>query len=117
MAIKIFGETGSDWQWIDRCVVLAKSWGTDALECRAGGDEDRAKAKSVAAKEGMTWRSFWNERPHGPISVKWGVSQWPTVYVIDANGVIRNNDSLRGERLDKAVELLVKEAELRSKHS
>jgi thiol-disulfide isomerase/thioredoxin len=75
------------------------------------GDEDREKAKSVSLKEGITWRSFWNERPHGPISLKWGVTGWPTVYVVDAGGVIRNNDSLRGPDLDQAVESLVAEAE------
>jgi len=74
------------------------------------GDDDRAKAKSVSAKEGITWRSFWNQSPHGPISLKWGVSGWPTIYVVDASGVIRN-DNLRGRELDQAVELLVAEAE------
>ena len=74
------------------------------------GDEDREKAKAVSVKEGITWRSFWNEGPHGPISRKWGVSGWPTVYMVDATGVIRN-DNLRGPELDKAVEALVAEAE------
>jgi len=34
------------------------------------------------------------------------VSAWPTVYVIDAMGVIRH-ENLRGQNLDKAVEELV----------
>ncbi|AGA25498.1 TlpA family protein disulfide reductase [Singulisphaera acidiphila] len=74
------------------------------------GDEDRAKAKTVSAKEGITWRSFWDGGPHGPISVQWGVSSWPTVYLVDANGIIRN-ENLRGEALDRAVEALVTEVE------
>lgn len=74
------------------------------------GDEDRAKARTVSAKEGITWRSFWDGGPHGPISVQWGVSAWPTVYLVDANGIIRN-ENLRGEALDRAVEALVTEVE------
>jgi peroxiredoxin len=78
------------------------------------GDDDLATAKSVSAKEGITWRSFSNGGPHGPISLQWGVSGWPTVYLIDAQGIIRH-DTLRGPNLDKAVEDLVAEAEASDK--
>jgi thiol-disulfide isomerase/thioredoxin len=78
------------------------------------GDKDRDNAQSVSTKEGITWRSFWNQSPNGPISLRWGVNSWPTVYVIDANGVIRHTE-LRGADLDRAVELLVAKAE--AKHS
>jgi thiol-disulfide isomerase/thioredoxin len=53
-------------------------------------DSDRQVAKNVATKEEMSWRSFsdgdWNT---GPIVTKWGINSWPTVYVLDAKGVIR----------------------------
>jgi len=75
------------------------------------GDEDRGRAKEVAAKAGIPWRSFWNGGHDGPISLKWGVTQWPTNYVIDARGVIRRDDTLRSPMLDKVVEALVAEAE------
>jgi hypothetical protein len=44
------------------------------------------------------------------ISVKWGISGWPTVDLVDAKGVIRN-DSLVGHVLDQSVEALVTEIE------
>jgi thiol-disulfide isomerase/thioredoxin len=74
------------------------------------GDDDRAKAKTVSAKEGINWRSFWDGGRQEGTAVKWGVSAWPTVYLIDAKGMIRD-DSLVGHALDQAVEILVAEAE------
>ena len=53
-------------------------------------DSDRETLKKVLVKENITWRSFWNGGgKSGPISSAWGVGGWPTVYVIDAEGVIR----------------------------
>jgi thiol-disulfide isomerase/thioredoxin len=80
------------------------------------GDEDRSRAREVAAREGISWRSFWEGgRPDG-IPVRWGIVGWPTVYLIDAYGVIRDEGSrLRGADLDKAVEELVTEAEAAAK--
>jgi peroxiredoxin len=74
------------------------------------GDDDRQQAKSVAAKQGINWRSFWDGGQHGGIALKWGVQSWPTSYLIDTKGVIREAN-LRGPDLDKAVESLVKETE------
>jgi len=53
-------------------------------------DTDREKLKETMKEEGITWRSFWNGgSTRGPISSEWNVSGWPTLYVIDAEGVIR----------------------------
>jgi hypothetical protein len=78
------------------------------------GDDDRDRVKSVSAREGITWRSFWNGGAQGPITVRWGLRHWPTVYLIDAKGVIRDDglDSLRnGPAFDEAIEAVVAEAE------
>jgi hypothetical protein len=40
----------------------------------------------------------------------WEVEHFPTIYVLDAMGVIRHKE-LRGEELETAVNALVKEAE------
>jgi hypothetical protein len=58
----------------------------------------------------MTWRSFWNgpDGADGPISWAWNVMGWPTVYVIDAKGVIRAKN-VREKEMDKAVDGLLKE--------
>lgn len=53
-------------------------------------DRDRESLKKVIANEDITWRSFWNGGSQsGPISTAWRVTGWPTVYVIDADGIIR----------------------------
>ena len=58
----------------------------------------------------LTWRSFWcGERgTDGPIPTLWNVRGWPTIYVLDAKGVIRFRD-VRGEEMTKAVEQLLAE--------
>lgn len=74
------------------------------------GDEDREKARSVVDQERITWRSWWNGGPSGPITERWNIDSWPTVYVLDARGVIRYKQVIR-ERLDEAVDGLLKELE------
>jgi Thioredoxin-like len=78
-------------------------------------DEDRDKLKEVLKKENITWRSFWNgkEGTMGPISMKWNVHGWPTLYVLDHKGVIRHKwlGSPGEQVMDEAIEKLVKEAE------
>lgn len=74
------------------------------------GDDRREKAIEVMAREKMTWPSFWNgdKGPDGSISRAWNVRGWPTVYVLDARGVIRAKN-VRGKDLDAAVDVLLKE--------
>jgi hypothetical protein len=77
-------------------------------------DQDRKALKDVLEKEKITWRSFWNGgSTGGPISRTWNVGGWPTLYVIDAKGVIRHKweGSPGDEVLDKAIDKLVTNAE------
>ena len=78
-------------------------------------DSDRDKLKETLKEEHITWRSFWNgkEGTSGSISTEWNVHSWPTIYVIDADGVIRHKN-LRGDPLEKAIDALVKKAEGKS---
>ena len=72
-------------------------------------DRDREKLKDVLKKEEITWRSWWDGgSTHGPIASKWNIRGWPTVYVLDAKGVIRYKN-VRGEAMDKAIEELMAE--------
>ena len=73
-------------------------------------DRDREKLKKVLKEKNITWRSFWNGgSTRGPISTEWQVRGWPTIYVIDVNGVIRYKGT-RGPAMDKAVDALLAEA-------
>ena len=77
-------------------------------------DQDRDRLKPVLEKQQITWRSFWNGgSTEGPISTKWNVHGWPTLYVLDHQGVIRHKfvGSPGAERMDKVIDALVKEAE------
>jgi len=74
-------------------------------------DKDRDKVKEIMEKEGMTWQSWWGGEHGGSIASTWGVSSWPTVYVIDAKGVIRYEYGRLSEVLDQAIDRLVKEVE------
>jgi hypothetical protein len=79
-------------------------------------DSDKDKLKEVLEKENITWRSFWNgpKGTGGPISDAWHVRGWPTIYVLDGDGVIRYRD-VRGEDMDRAVDQLLKELAARKK--
>ncbi len=74
------------------------------------GDDDRATAADLMAKEAMTWPSFWNGGKLGGFAEKLAVRAWPTIYVLDATGTIRYKN-VRGESLDEAVDRLVGELE------
>ena len=73
-------------------------------------DKDLDELRPRLKEENITWRSFWNgpEGTNGPISTAWGVRSWPTIYVLDAKGVIRFK-GVRGEAMDKAVDELLAE--------
>ncbi len=72
-------------------------------------DRDREALKKVLQEENITWRSWWDGgSTSGPIATQWNVHAWPTIYVLDARGVIRYKN-VRGEALDKAVETLLAE--------
>jgi hypothetical protein len=77
-------------------------------------DRDKAELKKAMEKENITWRSFWNGgSTQGPISTRWAVQGWPTLYIIDHKGVIRHKHvgSPGDKVLDDEIEKLIKEAE------
>ena len=73
-------------------------------------DENRDELKEVLVKERITWRSFMDGGLGGPIARQWGVQSWPSIWIIDAKGVIRHRN-VRGQDMDKAVDALLAEAE------
>ena len=75
-------------------------------------DTDLPKLKKRLKEENITWRSFRNGPlgTGGPISARWGVRGWPTIYILDHKGVIRFKNK-RGEAMDQAVDQLLAEME------
>lgn len=77
--------------------------------------DSKEKLKELVKDGTTTWRNFTDVQKEGEkISDEWGVSGWPTVYILDHKGVIRHKD-LHGEAMEKAIKALVKEVELETK--
>ena len=78
------------------------------------GDPDLAELHKMNAEQNINWRSFQNyhESYDAPISSQWNVQGWPTLYLIDAEGTIRNKwlGSPGDHVLDQEIAKLVKEA-------
>jgi peroxiredoxin len=65
--------------------------------------------KTAIATGEITWRCWWDGGMTGPITTRWGILSFPSIFVLDRSGVIRFKD-VRGEDLDRAVALLLDEA-------
>jgi serine/threonine protein kinase/thiol-disulfide isomerase/thioredoxin len=78
-------------------------------------DRDPAKLRADLAAHQVNWRSFKNVRSDGgeSISKAWAVTGWPTLYLIDHNGVIRERwiGAPHPQVLETKIEELVREAE------
>ena len=73
-------------------------------------DEDKADLDKFLQKTAMPWIHWWGEADNGKVLKALGIHQYPTIYVLDANGLIRYRN-VRGEELEKAVNALLKETE------
>jgi len=63
--------------------------------------------RRVLERKDVTWRN-WHDGPGGSICQQYRVQSYPTVYVLDHEGIIRYRD-VRGEEMEQAVnELLAK---------
>jgi hypothetical protein len=68
------------------------------------GDSDREAVRRVITVKGLNWRSWWDG--DGRIARRWKVEQLPTVYVLDARGVVRYRFTA-GVGLERALEQAV----------
>ena len=64
--------------------------------------------KQYANAKNLTWRMWWDGEQPGPIVKQYQVHSWPTVYVLDDHGVVRQRN-LRGPELEQAVDALLRE--------
>ncbi|HTK78469.1 MAG TPA: TlpA disulfide reductase family protein [Gemmataceae bacterium] len=70
-------------------------------------DSDEAALRDFVRDERMNWTHLL-DGPDGPIIRSYDVEYFPSVYVLDANGVIRYRD-VRDKELERAVEKLLAE--------
>jgi hypothetical protein len=72
-------------------------------------DASRDLVNQVVKKEKLSKRSFWDGgSTDGPISRRWNVTGWPTLYLIDHSGTIVERGRPKDDDL---IEQKVKEAE------
>jgi thiol-disulfide isomerase/thioredoxin len=71
-------------------------------------DAEKATLEKFLEKEKMPWEHWW-EGQEGKLLKTFNVRFFPTIYVIDAKGVIRYKN-IREKELEEAVEKLIKEA-------
>jgi len=72
-------------------------------------NDEHKETLHEAIKSGeITWRCLWDQGRDGPVSLRWGINSWPTIFVLDGEGVIRYKN-VRGDDLDKAVMSLLDE--------
>jgi peroxiredoxin len=76
-------------------------------------DHKPGEARAALAKEKITWPNWYDGDPgEGKIAERYHIHTQgiPAVFVLDANGIIREKD-VRGEALDRAIEALLGEQE------
>ena len=71
-------------------------------------DKDANTLKESINSGEITWRCWSDGGTDGPITTRWGVTSFPTIFVLDPAGVIRFQD-VRGEDLDRAIAALLAE--------
>ena len=74
-------------------------------------DSSLKQLRDAEKKHDLNWRSWWDT--DGLIASHWKLEGLPSLYLIDAKGVIRWKSSfpLDLEDMEKQIELLLKEAE------
>jgi S1-C subfamily serine protease/peroxiredoxin len=83
-----------------------------------GVNTDSADRLDAVQKEKrVNWRSWSDGSQSGPITKQWGVDSYPMMYLIDHKGTIRMRGFFDPDTIDQSIDLLVAEAEGRSKGS
>jgi len=70
-------------------------------------DEERDTLEKFLVKEPMPWVHWWQGKD-GAMLKEWNIHFFPTLYVLDAGGVIRYKN-IRGPQLEEAVNKLLAE--------
>lgn len=73
-------------------------------------DGGREAVKPLLEREPVPWRNAIDGGLDGPIGKLYNARAWPSVWVLDAKGVIRHRD-VRGGALGRAVDRLLSEVD------
>src|SRR5262245_8315779 len=75
-------------------------------------DNSPKELRRLQEEKKINWRSWWDGRP-GPIAATFRIQGFPTLYLIDPEGIIRQMALGRpgDSDLENAIKLLIQEAE------
>lgn len=71
-------------------------------------DGDADKVKQILKDQEITWRQAIDGSTSGPLAKRWNIHSWPSIFVVDAKGIIRYK-SVREKAMDDAVDTLLAE--------
>ena len=102
--------------WCGPCVgmypqerdLVARHKGRPFALVSVNTDEELATLKASITRGDITWRCWWDGGTDGPITTRWGIQRFPSIFVLDKTGTIRFKD-VKGHDLDEAVASLLKE--------
>jgi thiol-disulfide isomerase/thioredoxin len=97
----------------DERAMVARLKGKPFVLVSISIDEKMATLPQFLAKEKMPWTHWW-VGPSSNLAEDWDVEYYPTIYVVDARGVIRYIN-LKGEKLEEAVTALLREMNKKKK--
>src|SRR5207244_4379174 len=98
--------------------LVKKMEGKSFVLLGVNSDQSREVAKDAVTKEKLTWRSWFAGSGGGKIAQDYKVQAWPTLYILDAKGVIRHKyvgAPQPPDTLDKNIAVLLKEMEKETK--
>lgn len=78
------------------------------VSINAEPEKNIEELKAAWSAERNTWRCLFDGTWEGPIQRTWNIRRFPTIYLVDAEGRIRQKD-LFGPGLEEAVDSLLKE--------
>lgn len=67
--------------------------------------DPKAQSRERLRREPAPWRSWWDGGDtNGPIAKSWHIQEWPTVYILDSRGTIRQRGM---DNLDSTIDFLM----------
>ena len=73
-------------------------------------DGDAETVRKILKENEIDWRQAILGSTDGELAKTWNVNSWPSIYVLDAKGVIRYRD-VRDQQMEQAVTKLLAELE------
>ncbi len=74
----------------------------------APGEDGRKMLSDYIKEKSIPWPNLWDGKgPNDGVAREWGISSWPTQFIIDRKGILRYLDSPRDRR--EAIEKLLAE--------